>query len=34
MSGHGASNPPYRGAGGKVVPAAFPPPVDSKKEFI
>jgi|HubBroStandDraft_2_1064218.scaffolds.fasta_scaffold13618_3 electron-transferring-flavoprotein dehydrogenase len=27
MSGHGSSN-------GKVVPAAYPPPVDSRKEFI
>jgi electron-transferring-flavoprotein dehydrogenase len=27
MSGHGSSN-------GKVIPAAFPPPVDSRKEFI
>jgi electron-transferring-flavoprotein dehydrogenase len=27
MSGHGSSN-------GKVVPAAFPPPVDSRKEFV
>jgi electron-transferring-flavoprotein dehydrogenase len=34
MSGHAASNPPSRGAGGKVAPAAFPPPVDSRKEFI
>jgi electron-transferring-flavoprotein dehydrogenase len=28
MSGHGGAN------NGKVVPAAFPPPVDSRKEFI
>src|ERR1700723_4118099 len=28
MSGHGGSS------NGKVVPAAFPPPVDSRKEFI
>jgi hypothetical protein len=27
MSGHGSSN-------GKVAPAAFPPPVDSRKEFV
>jgi electron-transferring-flavoprotein dehydrogenase len=27
MSGHGSSN-------GKVIPAAYPPPVDSRKEFI
>src|ERR1700735_1785623 len=27
MSGHGGSN-------GKVAPAAFPPPVDSQKEFV
>jgi electron-transferring-flavoprotein dehydrogenase len=27
MSGHGSSN-------GRVVPAAFPPPVDSRKEFV
>src|SRR6202161_874640 len=27
MSGHGSSN-------GKVIPADFPPPVDSRKEFI
>ncbi len=30
----GNGNPPLRGAGGKVAPAAFPPPVDSQKEFI
>src|ERR1700744_1750590 len=29
MSAHGASR-----NGGKVAPAAFPPPVDSQKEFI
>jgi electron-transferring-flavoprotein dehydrogenase len=35
MSSHnGSSNPPSRGAGGAVVPAAFPPPVDSPKEFV
>jgi electron-transferring-flavoprotein dehydrogenase len=40
MSGHGshsrgqASNPPLRGTGGRVIPAAYPPPVDSRKEFI
>jgi electron-transferring-flavoprotein dehydrogenase len=41
MSGHGgspsrgqASNPPSRGAGGAVAPAAFPPPVDARKEFV
>ncbi|HEV3072608.1 MAG TPA: electron-transfer flavoprotein:ubiquinone oxidoreductase [Solirubrobacteraceae bacterium] len=35
MSGHsGSSNPPLRGAGGAVAPAAFPPPVDPQKEFI
>ena len=27
MSGHGSSN-------GNVIPAAYPPPVDSRKEFI
>jgi electron-transferring-flavoprotein dehydrogenase len=27
-------NPPSRGAGGKVAPAAFPPPVDSPDEFV
>jgi electron-transferring-flavoprotein dehydrogenase len=35
MSSHnGSHNPPWRGAGGAVVPAAFPPPVDSQKEFV
>jgi electron-transferring-flavoprotein dehydrogenase len=35
MSSHnGSNNPPSRGAGGTVVPAAFPPPVDSQKEFV
>jgi electron-transferring-flavoprotein dehydrogenase len=33
MSGHGSSNP-HRGARRRVAPAAFPPPVDSRKEFI
>jgi electron-transferring-flavoprotein dehydrogenase len=35
MSSHnGSHNPPLRGAGGAVVPAAFPPPVDTQKEFV
>jgi electron-transferring-flavoprotein dehydrogenase len=35
MSSHnGSHNPPSRGAGGTVVPAAFPPPVDSQREFV
>ena len=34
MSHNGSHNPPPRGAGGTVVPAAFPPPVDSQKEFV
>ena len=33
-SNNGSSNPPSRGAGGAVVPAAFPPPVDTQKEFV
>jgi electron-transferring-flavoprotein dehydrogenase len=35
MSSHnGSSNPRHRGAGGAVVPAAYPPPVDPQKEFV
>jgi len=35
MSSHnGSSNPPLREAGGAVAPAAFPPPVDTQKEFV
>jgi electron-transferring-flavoprotein dehydrogenase len=33
-SSNGSHNPPSRGAGGKVAPAAFPPPVDTQKEFV
>jgi electron-transferring-flavoprotein dehydrogenase len=35
MSSHnGSRNPPSRGAGGAVAPAAYPPPVDTQKEFV
>src|SRR5580692_10353137 len=35
MSSHnGSHNPPSRGAGGPVSPAAYPPPVDPQKEFV